>query len=83
MAEQEQNMEAFERYFRAALIKTAQACELAVTDILNGRDRDGKVDTKALKDLSGCMKDLNGLGGESGKAPLQVLFSAEAERYGS
>ncbi|MBQ6372304.1 MAG: hypothetical protein IJJ22_04195 [Oscillospiraceae bacterium] len=79
---QNELMESYGEHFRSSLQKAAEACDIALTDILSARADDGKVDTKTLKELASTLKDLNGLGGDQSREPLRVLFSSEAERFG-
>ena len=80
--EENNSMESFERDFTSSLRKTAEACDIAITDILSARELDGKIDMKTVKDIAATLKDLNGLGGGQTVQPVSVLFSPEAERYG-
>ena len=82
MNEAKEQKQDYNSVFWSAYGKAVTACDIAGSDILDAREKDGKVDTKTLKEVAATLKDLNGLGTGQASEPVTVYFSHEAEKYG-
>lgn len=69
-------MEVYDRAVDCAV----RAAGAALEDLMAERQEGGRIDTRALKDITAALKDLNGIAGEgSGAAGLRVRFEGFAE----